>query len=505
MPFLCPSESWSAIASLDLAGTMLQEKWQPRVGNAGKGSKRLGRAADEAAFSYATGLEAPRGLLNLLPVAFTAPPGLALPGRHPALSPGLGLPEEGASGNDALIKSDAESTSVDSGSIKSSDVSDCEETELEAEEWVHTQWKANASRFVPSFVPGQMKATARTRDFAHSFSLPSDTLSSEATQGLQSNLRTSLREAIGNFGSPHQNGQVVPIRNIRLNRRRGGGPSEPGPSRPTLQCPDQQRSTRPQQHNASEVADLDSLRSRQHHDMCFAEQIKTALMDLNGPDDCQHEWALQWVSESFWPLAGETEGCRLVQKAMEVGTPVYLLQLLGNFRGRVKEALQSPHGNGILQTFIEMVPSEQIQFIIAEMQGSILYVARHCFGWRTLVCLVKHCKPWQTEHMIKKVVADTASLCRHQFGNFILQHILQYGSATQRSAIADVVVADIISLSKHRLASQIVSFALAHCSPEDVERITQAVLHQECQVYNISRTEYGSFVVQEVKRVACLL
>jgi len=249
---------------------------------------------------------------------------------------------------------------------------------------------------------------------------------------------------------------------------------------------------------SSEVADFESPAA-------FAEKVDIALVDLDSEFDWKCQNALQWVSESFWTLALNKKGCRVVQKAMDVGTPVYRLQLLTKLEGHVTEAVQSPHANYVLQKFIELAPPERLQFIFAEVQDNVLYIARHRFGCRILQRLLEHCKPWQTEQLINKALANAAPLCRHQYGNFILQHILQYGSMAQRSAVADVILEDIIRLSKHRLASHIVSCALVNCSPEDVRRLTHAVLQDEVELYNLSRREYGSFVVREVHRASKLL
>jgi len=171
----------------------------------------------------------------------------------------------------------------------------------------------------------------------------------------------------------------------------------------------------------------------------------------------------------------------------------------------VNQAMQSPHANYILQKFIELAPSERLLFVVAEVQNDVLYVARHRFGCRILQRLLEHCKPWQTEQLITKALADAALLCRHQYGNFILQHILQYGSKSHRTAVADVILADILHLSNHRLATHIVRSALKNCSPDDVQRLTRALLQDEVELYNLSRRQYGSFVVQDAHRASKLL
>lgn len=254
----------------------------------------------------------------------------------------------------------------------------------------------------------------------------------------------------------------------------------------------------------SETADLNHSPNSPSHG-CFSQKFNTSLADLDSSSDCKRQVALQWVLESFWLLAFDKQGCRIVQKAVDVGSPAYQLQLLGNLKGYVNQAVESPHGNYVLQKFIQTVPPEQIQFIVTEVHANVLYIACHRFGCRILQRLLEQCKPQQTEHLINKVLADADSLCRHQYGNFILQHILQYGSASQRSTVANMVLADIIRLSKHRLASHIVCCALTHCSKEDVQRLTHAVLHDEAQLHNLSRREFGSFVVREVHRAARLL
>jgi len=92
---------------------------------------------------------------------------------------------------------------------KSSGTSDHEETEVEAQEEFHAQLEANAnaSCFVPSFVPHRMEASARMRADAPWCvrGPPSNTLSSEATlfELQKMPVRTPLCEAIDNFGAPH--------------------------------------------------------------------------------------------------------------------------------------------------------------------------------------------------------------------------------------------------------------------------------------------------------------
>lgn len=257
--------------------------------------------------------------------------------------------------------------------------------------------------------------------------------------------------------------------------------------------------------DSSDANDVCSPTCEQQEDSQFNDAMEQALQNLESTDaDCRKN-ALQWVSEAFWPLALDRKGCRVVQKATDVGTQAYQQKLAENLQGYVYDALQSPHANYVLQKFVEVVPPERIQFIVDEVSQQVLYIARHRFGCRVLQRLLEHCTPAQTEWMIDKVLSEAAALCRHQYGNFILQHILQYGSLRQRSVIAHVIHEDIMRLSKHRLASHIVSCALVNCSRDDIKMLTEAILQDAGKLYHLSRREYGSFVVREVNRAARML
>merc|ERR1719392_581145 len=96
----------------------------------------------------------------------------------------------------------------------------------------------------------------------------------------------------------------------------------------------------------------------------FAQDINAALVNLESTDEAKQKCALQWVSELFWQLALRKKGCHLVQKAMDVGSSEYQLQLLENLRGHTLQASKSPHANHVLQKFIKIVPPERIQFIV---------------------------------------------------------------------------------------------------------------------------------------------
>merc|ERR1719191_2367681 len=92
----------------------------------------------------------------------------------------------------------------------------------------------------------------------------------------------------------------------------------------------------------------------------------------------------------MWPLANSSEGCRVVQKAWEVAKGSEQNLLREALKGRVMEAVKSPHANHVLQKCIEVAPAAQLGFVIEEMRGQAAMTAKHRFGCRILERLIEH-------------------------------------------------------------------------------------------------------------------
>mmetsp|Transcript_64561 Transcript_64561/g.114822 ORF Transcript_64561/g.114822 Transcript_64561/m.114822 type:complete len:538 (-) Transcript_64561:181-1794(-) len=231
------------------------------------------------------------------------------------------------------------------------------------------------------------------------------------------------------------------------------------------------------------------------------ESIDPVILELEEGSVKTQRHTLEWITSSVWPLALTSRGSRILQKALEIGSASDQQMIINRLSGRIQEAMKSPHANYVLQKCIEVMAPERVQLILDELKGDAVMAARHRFGCRILQRLIEHCPLEQTDDLAGEVLSEVDSLCRHQFGNFVVQHILQHGSPEHKKRIADVLQADVIRLAKHRIASHVVSCALVHCAQEDVQRITQVVLEDAGQLADLSRREYGSFVVREVNRV----
>lgn len=235
----------------------------------------------------------------------------------------------------------------------------------------------------------------------------------------------------------------------------------------------------------------------------LGEEVANQIVaNLASDDHVQKQALLSWVVNSAWLLTSTSSGCRVVQKALDIGNSWERVALADGLKGHVREASISPHGNHVLQKCITVMPPDRIQFVLTEMQGYATTAARHRYGCRVLERLIEHCPHQQTLGLIEEVLSGTEKLCRHAFGNFVVQHILEHGISEHKQRVAEVLHADAVRLAKHRVASHVMKSALVHCEAEDRQRLTQALSADAGELSDLAHHHCGSFVVREMKRAA---
>lgn len=199
-------------------------------------------------------------------------------------------------------------------------------------------------------------------------------------------------------------------------------------------------------------------------------------------------------------------GCRVIQKAIEVGSLEDIVLLVAELTGHIAELSKSPHGNHVVAKFIEVLPPGNLGFIVAELAGSIPDVAKHQYGCRLLERLLEHCPAQQVASLVEELLPDAEPLCRHRYGNFVMQHIFEHGLQPWKDKIAGQIVSDLPLLAKHRTASHVVQRALEFGGDETQFMLISALVkgHGEDSLIEIACSRYGSFVVEELASIhAC--
>merc|ERR1712087_55251 len=141
----------------------------------------------------------------------------------------------------------------------------------------------------------------------------------------------------------------------------------------------------------------------------------------------------------------DNQGCRLVQRTLELVDAQRQASLMQEMRGHIGLALESPHANHVIQRAIEVMFPSELRFVLTELQqwGTPAALSRHRYGCRVLERILEHFPMDWLEEFIQAILAETMELSRHMYGNFVMQHLLEHGEHRHRSSIVQVLRHDL--------------------------------------------------------------
>eukprot|EP00960_Hanusia_phi_P037673 753057-Hanusia_phi.AAC.3 len=136
-------------------------------------------------------------------------------------------------------------------------------------------------------------------------------------------------------------------------------------------------------------------------------------------------------------LSLDMYGCRVVQKAIEVGTCGDLRlvdsstskviegprqeQLVRELQGNVMKCVRDQNGNHVIQKCIERSAPETVQFIVEDFIGQVVQLAMHPYGCRVIQRILEHCKHDQVAPILSEIVRSAKELVHDQYGNYVVQ------------------------------------------------------------------------------------
>jgi len=200
-------------------------------------------------------------------------------------------------------------------------------------------------------------------------------------------------------------------------------------------------------------------------------------------------------------LALSANGTRVIQKALELSGGEAQIMLSQCLHGRVRQLLDSHHGNHVLQKSIVVMPPHAVQFIFHELcfyRGGWAGVACHRFGCRVVERLLEHCDAGLTAPIVAAVVADIDSLSKDPFANYVIQHILEYVPAHRSQVVHALVQVGVPALAHHRVASNIVERAFKYSDAENRHALAEAILATPNAIVDMACSRYGSFTVRQM-------
>jgi len=217
--------------------------------------------------------------------------------------------------------------------------------------------------------------------------------------------------------------------------------------------------------------------------------------------DMERDAALKSVPEV---ASANKVSSRAVQYLLEKLPMKDQVALVTALHGHVRNAINSPYANYVVQKVVELMTPAQASFIIEELLGNAGAVARHRFGCRVLCRVLEHCS-MGNEHvtaLVDEILSDTPALCRHTFGNYVMQHVLEFGAPEQRHIIATALLRDVRS-AKNRNASHVLEKALEVCLPDDQRALAEHLLSSPhpLDLLTLAEHQFGCFVVRALLRL----
>jgi pumilio RNA-binding family len=168
----------------------------------------------------------------------------------------------------------------------------------------------------------------------------------------------------------------------------------------------------------------------------------------------------------------------VVQFALQVADVTAAVDVIADLRGHVVEAMQSPHGNYVIQKIVETLPVVHSSFIVEELRvmgaGA---VARHRYGCRVVCRMLEHCaseEPATT--FISEVLSEAGELCRHAFGHHVIQCIMEHALPGQRELIFDALCCELSRNVRNRNANFVIEKAFTCCSAEEQSNLVDKLL-----------------------------
>lgn len=215
---------------------------------------------------------------------------------------------------------------------------------------------------------------------------------------------------------------------------------------------------------------------------------------------------LAHLETRVYEQALDARGCRLVQRALELGGDKEHEFVLRELHGKVSACVESKHGNHVLQLAIDLARNTLVAFIPRELRwaGSVpAELAQHPFGCRVLERILEHF-PLQNEdvaYFVDGIMAQAIDLCRHCYGNFVMQHLLEHGMNAHRHRIVKIVLGNLNQLVLNPCASGVLDKALTYASPGDQRELAAKVLNTKGSLVAIACQRSGSAPTQRLFKV----
>mmetsp|Transcript_63802 Transcript_63802/g.152465 ORF Transcript_63802/g.152465 Transcript_63802/m.152465 type:complete len:461 (-) Transcript_63802:126-1508(-) len=199
-----------------------------------------------------------------------------------------------------------------------------------------------------------------------------------------------------------------------------------------------------------------------------------------------------------WALSQDKKGCRLVQKALEVAGRE-TAAIAAELSGHILEAIKHPEANYVVQKAITQLSVGGSGFIVEEIMGSAIAVAKNRMGCRIFCRLLEFCSTNpKVGYLVDELlhVADVAELCCHSFAHHVIQSILEHGEERHKHVIAQTLVADVVRFAQHKNTSYLIEKVMTLCTCSEQDQVAMVCALDFKRLLFLAKTQYGRHVAK---------
>jgi hypothetical protein len=209
-----------------------------------------------------------------------------------------------------------------------------------------------------------------------------------------------------------------------------------------------------------------------------------------------------------------THGCRVMQRALEFGTPDQNYTLFKSIPAfKLVDLCIDVNGNHVMQKFVETLPQSALHdFVVIITDSSpddfggngfstVARLSLHSYGCRVIQRLLVRCTEVDRSAILNFVITTFPELVADQFGNYVAQHALEYSNDEERkSIIATLALMDIYVLCCNKFASNVVEKAvrIRLADKTVLHRLIATIIQSEEGLLSLMKDKYGNYVVKAI-------
>lgn len=198
-------------------------------------------------------------------------------------------------------------------------------------------------------------------------------------------------------------------------------------------------------------------------------------------------------------LAFRPDDCRLVQNALLSACPRRAFALAMELRGLVRQALANPWANHCVRAVVKALPSHELRFALAEIEGFVEKLSKQKYGCRVVIEILKS-HSW-SDPFVATIAGEAAAGARrfstHEFGHYVFAALLEH--SPDKSDLVDILLKRLSSTVVHKHGSWSVEAALSHAPPSLRDDLAHALVSKP-MLMNVVNSRFGWRVAVSVAK-----